>query len=198
MVANQSKHTVHFSDLSWQQEDPQFPRAWMVGRYLTKYAERYLQAADIRIGYRVVATELAEGHQWRVKALNGAQETEQTYDYLLITTGFFGRPLIPTDIVTDSSVPIIHSSKYRDLQGLLGQGTAGGGKILVVGGQMSGVEIADTISTHLSSAISSPGQPPISNPERYSVHHVIQRPIWVIPLHTCAQVRIQPPHSFCQ
>ncbi len=52
---------------------------------------------------------------------------------------------------------------------------------------MSGVEIAGTIASHLSSAQHSPGSPPI-NAESYSIHHLIQRPIWVFPLATSPKV----------
>jgi hypothetical protein len=62
----------------------------------------------------------------------------------------------------------------------------------VVGGQMSGVEIAGTIATHLSSAANSPGPSCIPEPGSYSVHHVIQRPVWVFPLHTSPNVCSPP------
>jgi hypothetical protein len=54
---------------------------------------------------------------------------------------------------------------------------------------MSGVEIAGTVASHLSSAANSPSQSPITDPEQYSIHHVIQRPVWVFPLHTSPNVR---------
>jgi hypothetical protein len=57
-----------------------------------------------------------------------------------------------------------------------------------VGGQMSGVEIAGTIASHLSSAAHSPSQSGIPNIGEYSIHHVIQRPVWVMPLHLTPNV----------
>jgi NADH dehydrogenase FAD-containing subunit len=85
-------------------------------------------------------------------------------------------------------VPVIHSSKYRNLQSILGQGTKIGGKILVVGGQMSGVEIAGTIATHLSSAANSPVPSAVTKVEDYKVHHLVQQPAWVFPLYTSPMV----------
>lgn len=191
MVANQSRHTVQFSDLAWDESDPQMPRAWQVGQYLERYSKKYLGDADIRLGHKVVHTELQEGGSWEVQTEpdQGGEETS-VFDYLLVSTGFFGKPIWPDYIPQEAEVPIMHSSKYRDLQSLLAgrKEKDGGGKILVVGGQMSGIEIAGTIATHLSSAIHSPDEKEIDDPEKYSVHHVAHRPAWVFPLFTSPKV----------
>ncbi|KAK7752555.1 hypothetical protein SLS62_005523 [Diatrype stigma] len=191
MVANQSKHTVQFSDLAWDELDPQMPRAWQVGQYLERYLKKYLADVDIRLGHKVVHTELQNGGSWRVRTESdqGGEETS-VFDYLLVGTGFFGKPIWPDYIPQEADVPIIHSSKYRDLKTLLAgrKEKDRGGKILVVGGQMSGIEIAGTIATHLSSAVHSPGEKEIAAPEKYSVHHVAHRPAWVFPLFTSPKI----------
>ncbi|KAI5927587.1 hypothetical protein F4810DRAFT_271509 [Camillea tinctor] len=189
MLANQSRHTVQFSDLAWRDEDPQFPRAWQVGRYLERYVEEHGLAGAIRLGRRVVGAGLVPdgGGAWEVRTADvegGAAETK-VFDYLLVATGFFGKPMWPEGIPreAEAEIPIIHSSKYRDIEGLLSKGGPGS-KILVVGGQMSGIEIAGTIATHLSSATHLPGEKIIPDPEKYTIHHVAQRPAWVFPLFT--------------
>lgn len=210
MVTNQSRNTMHFSDFAWGADDPQFLRAWMVGRYLERYAERYLRGgasgADIRLGWRVVGAELLDDSRWRVTVRRSASRDQEedegkeedttwtsVFDYLLVASGFFGRPALRSWIRDrDLAVPVIHSSKYRDLENLLGSrdgGTSNGGKkILVVGGQMSGVETAGTIASHLSSAMHSPGPSRVPDVEGYTVHHLIQRPAWVFPLYTSPKV----------
>lgn len=196
MVANQSRHTVQFSDLAWPDDAPQLPRAWQVGQYLSRYVQAYCSEAKLRLGHRVEKAELLPaGAQaglastWRVQSRTSEGEvSEGIFDYVLVATGFFGKPALPSVSLEDAKVPVLHSSQYRDVHGLLGKKPAQGGKILVVGGQMSGVEIAGTIASHLSSATNSPGPSPISNPEKYSVHHIIQRPVWVLPLHTSPKV----------
>lgn len=195
MVANQSKHTVQFSDFAWPEEAPQLPRAWQVGQYLARYCERYCAEVKLRLGSRVEKAEpldssAVEGAGWRVQIRSHEGQTkEERFDYLVIASGFFGKPVIPRASVEGASIPVLHSSQYRDLQGLLGKSNAGSGKILVVGGQMSGIEIAGTIASHLSSAAHSPGPSPIPNPEKYTIHHITQRPAWVFPLHTTPKVR---------
>ncbi|OLN93254.1 putative flavin-containing monooxygenase 1 [Colletotrichum chlorophyti] len=180
MVANQSKHTVQFSDLAWGPDDPEFPRAWMVGRYLERYIDRYDLAAGLKLGHRVTKTDLADDGTWSVTVQSDAgAETTSVFDYLLVASGFFGKPVTP-DVVPggDPEIPVIHSSKYRDLKGLFPDGVRDGGKVLVVGGQMSGVEIAGTIATHISAAVNVPDPSPLPNADKLTVHHLIQRPSW--------------------
>ncbi|KAK8049651.1 hypothetical protein PG994_011381 [Apiospora phragmitis] len=188
MVANQSKHTVQFSDLAWDDNVPQMPKAWQVGQYLKRYSEKY-GGADVRLGHTVVRTELQQDGAWKVETESEGGPQSHTFDHLLVTTGFFGRPIWPDYLPEEAEIPIIHSSKYRDLKGLLAGGNRKGHKILVVGGQMSGIEIAGTIATHLSSAVHGAGEKPVKNPEKYSVHHVAQRPSWVFPLFTSAKLQ---------
>jgi hypothetical protein len=190
MIANQSKHTVQFSGLAWEADAPEFPRAWQVGRYLERYRERYLRDVELRLGWKVIEAlqTKRDGKGWTVKVTNGNSEETREFDHLLIGTGYFGQPIISPDITQNVSIPVVHSSKYRDLESLLGKRNNGqGGKILIVGGQMSGIEIAGTVATHLSSAIHSPDAGPIKNANRFSIHHIIQRPVWVFPLHTAFQ-----------
>ncbi|KAG5926635.1 hypothetical protein E4U42_003072, partial [Claviceps africana] len=88
-----------------------------------------------------------------------------------------------------AAVPVVHSSQYWDLPSLFRGAASARGKILVVGGQMSGVEVAGTVAAHLSSAAHAPGTSPVPDMDQCSVHHVVQRPVWVYPLHTTAGPR---------
>ncbi|KAM0496595.1 hypothetical protein D7B24_000589 [Verticillium nonalfalfae] len=198
MTTNQSRHTMHFSDFGWEDADGQFPRAWMVGRYLERYLARY-PGAEVRLGWRVTRTEALEGHNgggggWRVTARDGSgREEVGLFDRLVVATGFFGEPVLPRGITDGATVPVVHSSRYRGLKGLLGKG-AKGGKILVVGGQMSGVEVAGTIASHLSSAVNAPGTTSeLAGAEGYTIHHLIQHPAWVFPLYTTPKPKLSAP-----
>ncbi|KAK3300687.1 uncharacterized protein B0H64DRAFT_381551 [Chaetomium fimeti] len=192
MVANQSKHTVHFSDLAWPEDAPNLPRAWQIGQYLSEYQKRYCSEAKFSLGTHVekalqLAVSAKDGSQqgWQVQTRSVQGEVkEESFDYLLVASGFFGQPALPPVGRGSHEIPAVHSSQYRNLQSLLGKSSGSGGKILVVGGQMSGVEIAGTIASHLSSAVHSPGPSPVSSPEKYTIHHIIQQPVWVFPLHT--------------
>ncbi|POR35840.1 Thiol-specific monooxygenase [Tolypocladium paradoxum] len=189
MLANQSKHTMQFSDLAWEDDAPQLPRAWMVGKYLERYLDRYLTGNpdfELHLGTRVVRAEPLDGGKggWDVVLQSQGKEEGRQFRHLLVASGYFGKPIIPEALAKSASIPVIHSSQYRELRTLFGEHAPRKGKILVVGGQMSGVEIAGTIASHLSSATHSPDEFEIPDIDKYSVHHVVQRPIWVFPLYT--------------
>ncbi|KAL7924457.1 hypothetical protein ACQKWADRAFT_269265 [Trichoderma austrokoningii] len=190
MVANQSRHTVQFSDLSWEDSAPQFPRAWQIGKYLEQYQGRYLDGHadfELQLKSRVAKAEKRDdgSEGWKVRIQSEGSEESRDFDHLIVATGYFGKPIVP-ECFKDAkmSVPIIHSSQYRDLKGLLGEGRQKGGKILIVGGQMSGVEMAGTVASHLSAAVNSPEESDITGVDKYSIYHAIQRPTWVFPLFT--------------
>lgn len=197
MVANQSRHTVQFSDLAWDPKVPHMPQAWQVGQYLERYRDRYCREASIHLGSRVEAAtpvpntayDGTPGNTWHleVRSSNGEMQQHQ-FDHLVVASGVFGRHAIPSLRVNETNVPVIHSSSYRDLNSLLGKGDGKGRKILVIGGQMSGVEIAGTIASHLSSATHSPSKSDIPDIGEYSIHHVLQRPVWVMPLYLTPKV----------
>ncbi|PSR84280.1 hypothetical protein BD289DRAFT_368843 [Coniella lustricola] len=206
MVANQSKHTMQFSDLAWEEGSPELPRAWQVGKYLHRYLDRYCafegSKFHLRLGWKVEKA-LPRGEKERTTWLVTARSEEglvdeAEYDYVIVASGFFGKPVMPDlpGLNASNGIPVIHSSRYRDLETLLPNADGKGGKILVVGGQMSGVEIAGTIAAHLSSAANAPGQDKLAGIDNYSVHHVIQRPTWVFPLYTSpASARADAPFA---
>lgn len=183
MVVNQSRHTMQFSDLAWEAGSPQFPPAWMVGRYLDKYRKAYCDV-ELLLRTKVLGTRLNPDSTWSVLTLRDGQQETRQFDYLLVSSGFFGAPQRPSLSAENSPALTIHSSDYRTLDGLLSKGAQTGGKLLVVGGQMSGVETAATMASHLSSALHSPHPCSVENIEKYEIHHIIQRPVWVLPLFT--------------
>jgi len=192
MLANQSKHTMQFSDLAWEAGAPELPRAWQVGRYLQRYWERYCGDAELCLSRKVERTERLDDDRWKVHVKVDGREVEAgVFDFLLVGSGYFGSPALPPGLPTDSAIPITHSSRYRSLRGLLGTNNtsnASGHNLLIVGGQFSGVEIAATIANQLSSAVHSPDASVVPNPATYSILHLIQRPPWVFPLFTSPKV----------
>ena len=195
MTTNLSRHTMQFGDLAWDDKLPEFPRARMVGDYLERYTERYLagrENVEMRLGRRVVGARRS-GDGWVVESEGESGKEEREYDFLLVASGYFGRKRFPSWIDKPltpggSEIPVVHSTEFRDLKRLLGDQERPGRKILVVGGQMSGVEIASTIACELSSAANSPGPSPIRDAAEYSVHHLSDRHTWVSPLFTTPTV----------
>ncbi|PVH85758.1 hypothetical protein DL98DRAFT_568069 [Cadophora sp. DSE1049] len=198
MCTNQSRHTVSFSDLAWGAEEPKFPKAWMVGRYLERYLGRYGGEWDVRLGWRVRRVERAGGGEgsaegwkvWVTKTAGEADERSESeevldFDYVIIATGFFGKAKMPKGL-ENASVPVAHSSQIREIKSLISRGdgkaVGKGRKIVVVGGQMSGVETAAAIAMQISSAANTPGNTTIEDAGNYVVTHLVQKPVWVMPL----------------
>ncbi|KAM4054491.1 flavin-binding monooxygenase-like domain-containing protein [Hirsutella rhossiliensis] len=206
MLANQSRHTMHFADLAWDSDADVVPRAWQVGRYLRRYLDRYLDPCPgfrLRLRTRVVCAEPCSGGGgggeggWNLvlETDDGSRETAH-FDCLVVASGYFGKPVIPAHALPEPlTVPVVHSSQYRDLKSLLGTTPPpANGRILVVGGQMSGVEIAGTIASHLSAAANAPdGQCALPGADGLTVHHLIQRPIWVMPTFTTPEPKAKAP-----
>ncbi|KAJ5032349.1 uncharacterized protein L3040_008955 [Drepanopeziza brunnea f. sp. 'multigermtubi'] len=186
MRTNQSRHTVSFSDLAWESSAPMFPKAWMVGQYLQRYVAVYGGGWDVRLGRRVVSSEMLGDGRWKILVGDGMPAEEMLFDYLVVASGFFGKERMPSGL-SGSGVPVAHSSKVRDIKTLLsdemGKAKGCGRRIVVVGGQMSGVETATAVAMQISSAANTPGGEGIEDAGSYVVEHLVQKPVWVMPLH---------------
>lgn len=183
MCTNQSRHTVSFSDLSWPENSASFPKAFEVGKYLQHYMDVY-PGYDVRVGMKVLKTELKDG-KWDVVVRQSGKEKETlTFDHLIVATGFFGRPKMPK-ILDNATIPVWHSSEIRDVKDLLtdgGKKEMKGRNIVVVGGQMSGVETSAAIAGQISSAANTAGGTGIPDAGNYVVTHIMQKPAWIMPL----------------
>lgn len=186
MRVNQSRHTVTFSDFAWPESTPQFPTAWQVGQYLEKYIQTY-PGYDIRLNCEVVQTKLEEP-KWSVSVKDHTSTPSEVltleFDHVIVSTGFFGKPKIPTAL-DELTLPILHSSQIRTLEDVLTSArksvTHPGKRIVVAGGQMSGVEIATFIANQLSSAAHSIEGSNLPDIAKYCITHVVQKPLWVMP-----------------
>jgi hypothetical protein len=183
-----------FSDLPWSSVDlsdpsvtgsspstpPMFPKAWQVGRYLGRYAEKFGLNSNIFLNHRVTNAEIMEDMKtWKISSYNAVtqQSTTQSFDYLVIASGFFERPgraFSPSPNADLSNIQ--HSSEFRDLSSL----SLKSGKVAVIGGGISGSEAAAQAAFQISSAKHSPGKSkPIHADSK--IYHIINRPFYCLP-----------------
>ena len=102
--------------------------------YFVAYAQRI--GAPIRCGVEVTAlTAKTNGAGFRAETSNGVIEARN----VVVATGPFQRPIIPSVVPADSSIEQLHSSAYRNPAQLRD------GAVLVVGAGSSGVQIADEL-----------------------------------------------------
>lgn len=194
MRTNLSRFTVAFADLPWSDVDlsntltgtpspatpPMFPKAWQVGRYLEKYASEFNLRPCIFFNRRVVDADLLDdNNKWKITTQDPStqQSDTQTFDHLIIASGFFDRPGQTFDpFPNGNSHSIIHSSKFRDLSSL----SSTPGKIAVIGGGISGSEAAAQAAFQISSAKNSPGKSKPAHADS-KVYHVVNRPFYCLP-----------------
>ncbi|KAE8549477.1 hypothetical protein EYB25_007999 [Talaromyces marneffei] len=197
MRTNLSRFTVSFSDHSWNEEnqsnegneEDMFPQAWKVGEYLKSYANRFLPREALRLSSRVRSTRRNQNDndntpmmgKWTVewtdqRHTDGEKHLSESFDYLVVASGYFSRPYIPSITGLDEFPKdrIIHSSSLRSNSQILDSLGEDDGKILVVGGSMSGAEAATSIALDLSSTRK-------DSKTTRSVHHITTRPFWAVP-----------------
>ncbi|KAF2651632.1 FAD/NAD(P)-binding domain-containing protein [Lophiostoma macrostomum CBS 122681] len=194
-------------------EIPVYPKAWQVYRYLEEYVKRYIPDSVFRFNTTVVRTEKissselgaksAEQEKWKITTKptfhaenqdRDQQETEHTFDLVVIAPGAFSSPGKPPFDIDDglaqdanSRIPILHSTSYRSLTDILPNDNPDPSRstpenILVVGGSHSGVEIASLIALQLSSAKWTPSSPrsaPI--PKDIKITHITSHPLFALP-----------------
>jgi hypothetical protein len=192
MRTNLSRYTVAFSDLPWTSIDldfsnpdahplaapPAFPKAWQVGRYLETYAKVFGLTKDLQLGKRVVKASLQEDRTWKVVSDDGTgQPNSCTFDRLIVASGFFNKPagtFDPTPLKDHSTIQ--HSSKFRSLSDL----TDSPGKVVVIGGGISGSEAAAQAAFQISNAKYSPSEKTSAHADS-KVFHIINRPFYCLP-----------------
>jgi thioredoxin reductase len=193
MRTNLSRFTVAFSDLSWASVDlsdpvtgatspsalPIFPKAWQVGRYLAQYARKFDVDARIKYNHRVLnAKYLDNSRGWEIRCLDSMtdQHSTQHFDYLIVASGFFDRPISSFGSLVVGSKNFQHSSRFRSLSTLTGKA----GRIVVIGGGISGSEAAAHAALQISSAKYSPRKGK-SDHSNSTIYHIFNRPFYCLP-----------------
>ena len=132
LVANGPAWHDRFPDKTFAGLDPDsFASASDIANYMADYAREH--GAPIRCGVAVTAlTKAPDGTGFRAETSTGAIEAS----HVVVATGPFQRPLIPTLVPAEAGVTQMHSANYRN-PGQLPPGAA-----LVIGAGSSGVQIA--------------------------------------------------------
>jgi putative flavoprotein involved in K+ transport len=132
LVANGPAWHDRFPSKTFSCDPDGFATRGQIVDYFEAYAEQI--AAPIRCGVEV--TELrTDGSGFRARTQEGDLEATN----VVVATGPFQRPLIPSVVPPNSGIDQIHSANYRYPRQLRD------GAILVVGAGSSGVQIADEL-----------------------------------------------------
>ncbi len=143
MVTNTSWLLTCFSDLASEPGGPIFPANQKILAYLKRYAQRFDIDSHIRYGTRVELIERnPSGSGWIIRS-NAAQERSELFQYVVVASGRFNKPLIPSLPGLDSFCGqrgVLHSFQYKDPEGFRGK------RVLVVGCAISALEIASDLA----------------------------------------------------
>jgi hypothetical protein len=194
MHTNLSRYTVSFSDLSWSSVDldylyddsghsqdnpPMFPMAWQVGEYLETYEKEFDIMSSVFLERRVSSTKLNKDDTWDVSYVDssGKLSGPRIFDHLIVASSYFNKPAPSFDPSPSKDLPNIqHSSRFRTLSGL----TNTPGKIVVIGGGISGSEAAAQAAFQISNAQYAPGTTKPAHAAS-KIYHVINRPFYSLP-----------------
>lgn len=151
-----------------------FPAAKEVGMYLKSYQKRYIPDKMVKLGCEVTSIIREEdGGRWRVEWQDrkGNGGGAEVFDFLAVCSGFFSTPYIPPiDGLGNFGGRVLHSMEYAlskfELEGKT--------RIVVVGGSISGAEVAADLALRVSSL-------PEGKAEKVEIIHLIQRPFWILP-----------------
>ncbi|CUS13220.1 unnamed protein product [Tuber aestivum] len=174
MRTNLSRYSCVFPELAYDPGIAMLPTAREVGEYLEEFRRRYIPDECLRLGCAVVKTGRVEGGGWSVgwKEVEeeGGEEGNAEFDFLVICSGFFSMPYVPPMPMERFTGSMLHSIEYSWPHDKL----SGKKKIVVLGGSMSGVEVAADIALRVAS---------LSEEERAGIEivHLFSRPFWVIP-----------------
>lgn len=135
MRTNVSKWTCAFSDFPWPENAEDFPLGESVEQYLRRYSRVFGVDDQIRYQQRVVmVAPTSDG--WIVQASSALEE----FNGVIIASGVFARPFLPKFSGQLSfKGKVSHAGSYREPG-------PGGRRVGVIGGSLTGIEIA----THLS------------------------------------------------
>jgi dimethylaniline monooxygenase (N-oxide forming) len=143
MVTNTSRLLTCFSELGPEPGGPIFLSNQEILAYLERYAQRFDIDSHIRYATRVELVERSpNGDGWIIRS-KAAQAGSERFQYVVVASGRFNKPLIPSLPGLDSfsgQRGVLHSLQYKDPEDFHGK------RILVVGCAISALEIASDLA----------------------------------------------------
>ncbi|MEU6480461.1 FAD-dependent oxidoreductase [Streptomyces sp. NPDC047017] len=121
-----------------------FPELTEVQAYLRSYATRFGLLETVRFGHEVVGVA-KESDDWKVTAHRATGEEEQVrVDAVLVANGELWQPRLPDGGLPapGTEVQVLTSPEYRGAAAFTGR------RVLVVGGGVSGADIAGDLAPH--------------------------------------------------
>lgn len=114
LKTNDSKYVMSFSDYEWNPSDPDYPTASQVLTYLNEYIDLHNLRNKILNNCSVYSVSKNSEHflvKWKDAENN---QFEQIFDYVIVATGRFSKPINPFKNTSEFNGEIIHGAYYRE------------------------------------------------------------------------------------
>jgi dimethylaniline monooxygenase (N-oxide forming) len=142
LKTNDSKYIMSFSDFEWNSSDSDFPTAGQVLSYLNSYIdhhnlrEKFINSCKVTSVSKISEKFLVK---WEDSQKN---QFEQIFDYVLIATGRFARPINPFKNTSEFKGEILHGAYYREPSSFKNK------KVVTIGKSFTGSDIgAELVET---------------------------------------------------
>jgi dimethylaniline monooxygenase (N-oxide forming) len=140
LTSNISKHNMIYPGFAHAPDTPLFLTVSDANKYLKSFAQSKNLNSDIHNGCSVVHLDIRDDGRWTMKFCDDGKVYSETFSNIVIATGFFNKPFLPSLNLDDYKGVLIHSSQYKNPELFLGK------KVAVVGGGFSGVDIASDLA----------------------------------------------------
>jgi dimethylaniline monooxygenase (N-oxide forming) len=145
MVTNTCNLLTCFSDLPHAPGTPLYPSNHEMLAYFQRYARHFGILSCVRYNTRVESiAHDPKANGWKIETrTSGAEPEASTFPYVVVASGRFNRPMIPSvpglDLFFGNS-EVIHSFRYKDPWSFRGK------RVLVIGCGNSALEIASDLA----------------------------------------------------
>lgn len=145
MFTNITKYTMMFHDHPWPKDTPIFLTVDQVHEYLMSYAQKFNLFKHIRFEIKIEYVKKLNC-KWELTwfDINTKSKITEEFDYLIISSGLYTKPRIPSfENSTQFKGIQMHSCEYR-----LNDSKLKDKKVIILGCSISGTEIAASLVGH--------------------------------------------------
>jgi len=160
LKTNLSKYTCCISNHAWDSQAEIFPSQENIFQYLQSYANRFIQPDAFRLNCRVIKVIPKCNDKIELEFIDEQKcIRNEEFDKLIIATGFFSNPKIPTFKSSNTFLgSCIHSSQYLSPNRYIQK------RVAIIGSSFSASEVAAEIAQKADRVI-----------------NIFSRPSWIIP-----------------
>jgi thioredoxin reductase len=138
LTTNVPKDYMAYSDFAFPVAAPKFPSHTVVYDYLCDYAAHFGLGKYVHLNRKLVSARKGADGGWKVvthrtDANTTETQTEHRFDYLVVASGHYGVPVMPSIVgVEDFPGEVVHSCAFDNADAFAGK------RVLIIGGSVSG------------------------------------------------------------